>query len=89
MHFLGIFIRIVVTTNFKKEIHVFCPNLDRYHHRKYLVRAGDLNYAVDEGTEQQFDVESHIIHEDYDSSTLRNDIALIKLLENANGKCIV
>jgi len=54
---------------------------------RYFVRVGDLDYRVDEGTEQLFRIERHIEHEDFNNSTLRNDIALIKILENKKGKC--
>ncbi|KAI2804691.1 hypothetical protein BLOT_003679 [Blomia tropicalis] len=43
------------------------------------VRAGEHNFAVDEGTEQEVQVSSIEIHPDYDNYTVDNDIALLRL----------
>jgi len=56
--------------------------------KKYYVRVGDTNNDAEEGTEQDFDIDELIIHQDYKLyPSPRNDIALIKLKRNSNGKC--
>lgn len=55
---------------------------------KYYIRVGDTNNDVEEGTEQDFDIDKLIVHEDYRLyPSPRNDIALIKLRRNSNGQC--
>lgn len=56
--------------------------------KKYYVRLGDTNNEVEEGTEQDFDIDELIIHQDYKLyPSPRNDIALIKLRRNSDGQC--
>ena len=45
----------------------------------YTVVVGDTVRSVDEGTETTHTVADIIIHDNFDSSSFRNDIALIKL----------
>jgi len=55
---------------------------------KYYVRVGDTNNEVEEDSEQDFDIDRLIIHEDYKLvPSPRNDIALIKLRKDSSGKC--
>ncbi|XP_054258708.1 uncharacterized protein LOC128983440 [Macrosteles quadrilineatus] len=54
--------------------------LQDYAKSAYFVRVGDFDTEVPEGTEQEYDIESTYIHEDYDKGyKLNNDIALVKL----------
>lgn len=53
----------------------------------FYVRLGDLNNELEDETEQDFDIEELIIHENYRAYPAPNkDIALIKLRQK-NGKC--
>nr|XP_039273252.1 uncharacterized protein LOC120347391 [Styela clava] len=55
--------------------------------KTYIVRLGDLNNNRVDGTEQEFDPQEIIVHEDYtDIPSHRQDIALIKL-KKKNGRC--
>uniref|UniRef100_UPI00242CBB53 trypsin-like serine protease n=1 Tax=Pseudophaeobacter profundi TaxID=3034152 RepID=UPI00242CBB53 len=54
--------------------------LQDYTKSAYFVRVGDFDAEVPEGTDQEYDIESTYVHEDYDKGRhLSNDIALIKL----------
>jgi len=51
------------------------------------VRLGDLNNEYDDESEQEFDIEELIIHEEYSyRPSPRSDLALLKL-KRKNGKC--
>ena len=45
----------------------------------YSIVVGDLNRNVNDTTEQQYTVTKIVMHPNYDSSTINNDIALMKL----------
>ncbi|XP_072165248.1 apolipoprotein(a)-like [Diadema setosum] len=51
----------------------------RYGKRSFKVRLGEHNQRIDEGSEQEFDIECLYKHADYDSRTTNNDIALLRL----------
>lgn len=51
----------------------------------FYVRLGDLHNDLDEGNEQDFDIERLFVHEEYTNQpSHRNDVALIKLNRTAN-----
>nr|AOW41606.1 trypsin [Euphausia superba] len=47
--------------------------------KKLFVRIGEHDLAIPEGTEQEFKVVEAVIHPKYDSTTVDNDVALLKL----------
>ncbi|XP_024937981.1 uncharacterized protein LOC107265302 isoform X11 [Cephus cinctus] len=54
--------------------------LEGYNKATYVVRAGDYNTEIDEGTEVEANIEDYYIHEDFrKGQRMNNDIALVLL----------
>ncbi|KAI8521007.1 hypothetical protein Bbelb_007610 [Branchiostoma belcheri] len=52
----------------------------------YVIRLGEYNNVLDEKTEQDFRIDTAVIHPGYDVVTGQHDIALLKLRKK-NGEC--
>ncbi|XP_077999538.1 plasminogen-like isoform X2 [Glandiceps talaboti] len=61
---------------------------ERYGKDSFIVRVGDHDNEVDEGREQEFDIECLYLHEGYNSDTTNNDIAVLKL-QPKNGRGVL
>jgi elastase-1 len=64
---------------FQNDVLTAAHCCDGFDASDFTVVAGDHNLVNNEGTEQRVGVDKIVIHEDYNSDTIKNDICILKL----------